>query len=87
MSPNEARDPKNHELVWNNLYEHLLHIEKPKDKFKVGDLVHISKYKNFVSKKGYTQNWSTEIFVVKKVINSLPVTTYLLKDLHNEDIT
>ena len=35
-------------------------------KFKIGDIVRISKYKNtFV--KGYTPNWSEEVFVIKKL--------------------
>ena len=34
-------------------------------KFKVGDYVRISKYKNIFG-KGYTPNWSEEIFAVKK---------------------
>ena len=34
-------------------------------KFEVGDHVRISKYKNIFA-KGYTPNWSEEIFVVKK---------------------
>ena len=34
-------------------------------KFKVGDHVEISKYKNIFA-EGYTPNWSEEIFVVKK---------------------
>ena len=35
-------------------------------KFKVGDHVRISKYKNIFA-KGYTPNWSEEVFVIKKV--------------------
>ena len=34
-------------------------------KFKIGDHVRISKYKNIFA-KGYTPNWSEEIFIVKK---------------------
>ena len=34
-------------------------------KFKVGDPVRISKYKNSFAKR-YAPNWSEEIFVVKK---------------------
>ena len=34
-------------------------------KFKVGDHVKISKYKNIFA-TGYAPNWSDEIFVVKK---------------------
>ena len=36
--------------------------------FKVGDNVRISKYKN-ISAKGYTPNWSEEVFVIKKIKN------------------
>ena len=34
-------------------------------KFKVGDHVSISKYKNIFA-KGYAPNWSEEVFVIKK---------------------
>ena len=42
-------------------------------KLKVGDHVRISKYKNIFG-KGYTPNWSEEIFVIKKVKNAVPWT-------------
>ena len=53
-------------------------------KFKVGDHVRISKFKN-VFAKGYTPNWSEEIFVVKKVKNTVPW-TYVISDLNGEEI-
>ena len=40
-------------------------------KFKVGDRVRISKCKN-VFAKGYTPNWSQEVFVIKKIKNTVP---------------
>ena len=40
-------------------------------KFKVGDQVRISKYKTIFA-KGHTPNWSEEVFVIKKVKNTLP---------------
>ena len=40
-------------------------------KLKVGDQVRISKYKNIFAKR-YTPNWSEEVFVIKKVKNTLP---------------
>ena len=40
-------------------------------KFKFGDQVRISKYKNIFA-KGYTPNWSEEVFVIKKVKNTVP---------------
>ena len=43
-------------------------INNKDPKFKVGDRVRISKYKNIFA-KGYTPNWSEEVFVTKKVKN------------------
>ena len=53
-------------------------------KFKVGDRVRISKYKNIFA-KGDTPNWSEEVFVVKKVKNTVPW-TYAINDLNGEEI-
>ena len=53
-------------------------------KFKVGDHVRISKYKNIFA-KGYTLNWSEEVFVIKKVKNTVPW-IYLINDLNGEEI-
>ena len=53
-------------------------------KFKVGDHVRISKYKNIFA-KGYTPNWSEEVFVIKKVKNTVPW-TYFINDLNGEEI-
>ena len=54
-------------------------------KFKVGDHVGISKYKNIFA-KGYTPNWSEEVFVIKNVKNTVRW-TYVIKDLNGEEIT
>ena len=53
-------------------------------KFKAGDQVRISKYKT-VFAKGYTQNWSKEVFVVTKIKNTVPW-TYVISDLNGEPI-
>ena len=53
-------------------------------KFKVSDHVRISEYKNIFA-KGYTPNWSEEVFVIKKVKNTVPW-TYVIKDLNGEEI-
>ena len=52
-------------------YNEVSNITKPK--FKVGDHVRISKYKNIFA-KGYTPNWSEEVFVVSKIKNTVPWT-------------
>ena len=54
-------------------------------KFKVGDHVRISKYKNIFA-KGYTPNWSEEIFVIKKIKNTVSW-SYVIHDLNGEEIT
>ena len=51
-------------------------------KFKVGDHVRISKYKNIFA-KDYTPNWSEEIFVIKDIKNTVPW-TYVINDLNGE---
>ena len=53
-------------------------------KFKVGDRVRISKYKNIFAKR-YMPNWSEEIFVIKKIKNTVPW-TYVINDLNGEEI-
>ena len=53
-------------------------------KFKVGDRVRISKYKN-IFVKDYTPNWSEEVFVLKKVKNTVPW-SYVINDLNGEEI-
>ena len=53
-------------------------------KFQVGYHVRISKYKNIFA-KGYTPNWSEEVFVIKEVKNTVPW-TYVINDLNGEEI-
>ena len=59
-------------------------INNKDPKFKVGDRVRISKYKNIFA-KGYTPNWSEEVFVIKKVKNTVPW-TYVINGLNGEEI-
>ena len=59
------------------------HNEKD-SRFKVGDRVRISKFKNIFA-KGYTPNWSKEIFIVDKINDTVPY-TYNIKDLNGEEI-
>ena len=59
-------------------------MKKTLNKFKIGDHVRISKYTNIFA-KGYTPNWSEEVFAVNKIQNTVPW-TYLINDLHGEEI-
>ena len=53
-------------------------------KFEVGDHVRIFRYNN-VFAKGYMPNWSEEIFIIKKIKNTVPW-TYVINDLNGEEI-
>ncbi|PFX14318.1 putative uncharacterized transposon-derived protein F54H12.3 [Stylophora pistillata] len=89
MTPVEASKKKNENAVYLKLYgEHLKGVgthRREKPKFAVGDHVRISKFKRKLFDKGYTPNWSEEIFVVDEVHYTKPI-TYKLKDLLGEEI-
>ena len=73
MKPIDVRDNKT------------VHIDEHNEKrsrFKVGDTVRISKFKNIFA-KGYTPNCSKEINIVDKINDTVPY-TYNLKDLNDE---
>ena len=63
---------------------------KPEDKptpplLGVGDTVRISKYKRKTFDKGYTPNWTEEVFVISENRPTNPI-TYKIKDLNGEEI-
>ena len=76
MKPKDVTD--------DSFVEYSEETNKKSPKFKVGDNVRISKYKNIFT-KGYTPNWSEEVFIVNKVQNTVPW-TYLINDLNGEEI-
>ena len=53
-------------------------------KFKIGDHVRISNYKNIFA-KGYKPNWSEEVFIITKIKNTVSW-TYVINDLNGEEI-
>ena len=84
MTPEEASRKANEDKVYLNLYEQEI-SQKSVPKFKIGDKVTISKYKRKIFDKGYTPNWTEEIFVVDKIQYTNPI-TYKIKDLNGENI-
>ena len=68
----------------NNFVEKVEESNEKDPKFKVGDHVRTSKYKNIFA-KGYTPNWTEEVFIVNKVKNTVPW-TYEINDLNGEKI-
>jgi len=53
-------------------------------KFKTGDKVRILKKKGLFE-KGFTPNWTEEVFTVSKIQKTNPV-TYKITDLNDEEI-
>ncbi len=78
---------KNEQKIYKNIYGHERNsgdesVVNPQ--FKIGDKVRISKNKG-VFEKGYTPNWTREIFIIDKLLIQAPP-TYIIKDLNDEII-
>lgn len=101
MTPNEVNS-SNEQLLLNTVYNYkqlitssskpvthfsgsLLKLKKRIAKFKVGDFVRLSKYRVQFD-KGYTPNWTTEVFKIRKVQYNTDPITYLLSDYQNQEI-
>ena len=76
MKPTDVKD--------NTYIDFAKEVNNKDSKFKVGDHLRISKYKN-ISAKGYVPNWSEEVFVVSKIKNTVSW-TYVINDLNGEEI-
>ena len=85
MTPTEASKKENEKQVFANLYEDEIYLKPKNPKFSIGDKVRLSKYKRRVFDKGYTPNWTEELFVVDKVNLTKPV-TYHVVDLLGEKV-
>ena len=60
--------------VTNNDYEgYVYEFDEKKLLLKVGDKVRISKYKDIFA-KGYTPNWTKEVFIVRNIKGTMPRT-------------
>ena len=61
MKPIEGKD--------NTYIESMKEVNDKNPKFRVGDHIRISKYKNIFA-RGYTPNWSEEDLLIKEVKNT-----------------
>jgi len=81
MAPIDV-NKSNEQMLLNSVYSNIKIAGK--NKLHVGDMVRISKEKGIFS-KGYTPNWSTELFKITSVQITNPV-TYLLEDTQKRPI-
>ena len=82
MTPTEASLPENSDTVFGRLYAP--DDKTYKAKLRVGDKVRIYK-KEGDFRRGFTTNYTEEVFRVQKIEKTKPI-TYILKDKHNETI-
>jgi hypothetical protein len=85
MTPIEASKPENTHKVKDTLFKKYKKYNTKPPKYSVGDIVRIYQWKQEVGKKGYTPNWTKELFKIKEVHNTVPY-TYTLIDKNNEEI-
>ena len=77
MKPTDVKD--------NTYIDFSKEVNDNDSKFKVGDCVRISKYKNIFA-KGHTLHWPEEVFMIKKIKSTVPW-TYVINDLNGEEFT
>ena len=81
MKPNQV-NRKNEKKLLKTVYSRIKIFNGAK--FKMGDNVRISKNRH-IFEKGYTPNWTTEVFSIRKVQITNPV-TYLLEDYQQQPV-
>ena len=84
-TPRKASQYENYVKTFQALYPPTqLTVNRKKSKFKVGDIVRIGKKKK-TFEKGFTTNWTEELFTIVKVQHTQPW-TYKIKDKNNEEV-
>ena len=82
LTPSDARNPSNYQHVHNALYANARKATSPK--FHVGDKVHITRKKG-TFEKGFTPNWTEDVFTISSVKATKPQ-TYTIKDTLGESV-
>ena len=82
MTPHDASQKENEKEVRVKLQGQSTEGRKPK--FRIGNQVRIAKLKRHFE-KGYTPNWTEEVFVIDQILPTQP-TTYKIRDLADEPI-
>ena len=84
MKPTDVKDTTKSSAITRNKRAYIDEHNEKDSRFKVGNRVRISKFKNIFA-KGYTPNWSKEILIVDKINDTMPY-TYNIKDLNDKKI-
>ena len=84
LTPSDARNPANYQHVHNALYATVNARKATSPKFHVGDKVRITRKKG-TFEKGFTPNWTEEVFTISSVKATKPP-TYTIKDTLGEPV-
>ena len=82
LTHSDARNPSNYQHVYNALYGNVQKSTSPK--FHIGDKVRITRKKG-TFEKGFTPNWTEELFTISSVKANNP-TTYTITDQLGEPV-
>jgi ''chromo'' (CHRromatin Organisation MOdifier) domain. len=75
---------ENYEDLWLRMYNPASYFERRQNHLVPGDSVRISKARTAFT-RGFTENWSREIFYIEKILQTTP-TTYRIRDWKGETI-
>ena len=84
LTPSDARNPANYQRIHNALYAKVYARKATVPKFYVGDKVRITRKKG-TFEKGFTPNWTEEVFTISSVKATKPA-TYTIKDTLGEPV-
>ena len=73
LTPSDARSPANYQPVHNALYAKVNARKATSPKFYVGDKLRITRKKG-TFEKGFTRNWTEEVFTISSVKATNPPT-------------
>lgn len=85
MTPVEASEVKNKDVVRANLQEKWDKVERGNVRFKIGDRVRLSVIPDRFARTDKTPRYTYEIFTVSKIFNTKPV-TYAIRDEMGEEL-
>ena len=84
IKPNDV-NYENQERIWNRIYENGEYSSDSTPKFNIDDYVRISKART-VFERGFTINWTVEVFQITEVLDFERPIIYKLRDLANEPV-
>ena len=84
MTPAEAEKPGRTSAIRKIQEKHYAKVKRIKPKFKAGQTVRISKFKDHFD-RGFTQQFQEEVFKIKSVSTKLPIPTYELQTLDEQE--